>query len=117
MGGAGTVGQLTRISREEAEGLAKRLPDWTLEGDKCLVRTFEFRDFRDSMRFINRVAELAEQEDHHPDITISFNKVRIELSTHKLGGLSKKDFYILNVGFTRTEYFAITARLRKELGL
>lgn len=76
---------------------AARLPEvpgWELAGEKKdrLVRRFEFRDFREAIAFVEKVAELAEAEDHHPDILISYNKVRLELWTHAVGGLSENDF-------------------------
>jgi 4a-hydroxytetrahydrobiopterin dehydratase len=64
---------------------------WSLEEGK-LVRQFKFRNFRDSMAFVNKVADLAESEGHHPDIYISYNRVRLTLFTHAIKGLSENDF-------------------------
>ncbi len=65
--------------------------DWHHEDD-ALVRNFEFKDFAGAMWFVNRVAELAEERNHHPDILIhGWNKVRLTLSTHDAGGLTDKD--------------------------
>lgn len=69
----------------------KKVPRWSLH-DKSIVREFDFKDFRQAMNFVNRVAQIAEAQDHHPDITISYNKVKLELSTHEAGGLTVKDF-------------------------
>lgn len=71
--------------------LTASVPEWILS-EGMISREFEFADFLESMAFVNRVAALAEEHDHHPDINISYNHVRIDLSTHKVGGLSKKDF-------------------------
>jgi 4a-hydroxytetrahydrobiopterin dehydratase len=79
------------LSREDAEQLVKEIPRWTLK-DKSIEREFTFKDFRESIDFINEVADVAESQDHHPDMCIYYNKVRIELSTHKIGGLSRNDF-------------------------
>lgn len=57
-----------------------------------LVREFVFSDFADAMAFVNRVAQIAEEQNHHPDITIRWNKVTLDLSTHTSGGLTERDF-------------------------
>jgi 4a-hydroxytetrahydrobiopterin dehydratase len=75
---------------EIAAHLAK-LPAWQVENGE-LVRTFKFEDFRASMRFVNQVADLAEEAGHHPDIDIRYNRVRLALVTHDAGGLTAKDF-------------------------
>ncbi len=58
----------------------------------ALVFTFAFKDFLEAIAFVDKIAELAEQADHHPDIDIRHNKVTIALSTHGEGGLTEKDF-------------------------
>ncbi len=83
----------TPLPEAEARELAANLPLWTRQ-EKQLERTFKFKDFRDAMVFVNRVAEAANEQDHHPDIIISYNKVRLVLSTHKVGGLSRNDFIL-----------------------
>lgn len=65
-----------------------------MEEGKKLSRTFLFTDFVESVEFVHRVADLAEQEQHHPDIHIFYNKVIIDLWTHTVGGLSKNDFIV-----------------------
>jgi 4a-hydroxytetrahydrobiopterin dehydratase len=65
--------------------------DWENTGH-ALVREFAFADFAGAMAFVNRVAQLAEELNHHPDITIRWNKVTLTLSTHSSGGLTQKDF-------------------------
>lgn len=74
----------------------KAVPSWELRRDGVhrITRGFKFRDFKESMGFVNRVAELAESEGHHPDIHISWNRVRLELTTHAVKGLSDNDFII-----------------------
>jgi 4a-hydroxytetrahydrobiopterin dehydratase len=68
-----------------------RVPDWKVENGE-LVCTFQFEDFRASMRFVNQVAGLAETAAHHPDIDIRYDRVRLALVTHDAGGLTAKDF-------------------------
>ena len=77
----------------EAE-IAQRLADsaWTREGD-AIVREWRLADFAAALAFVNRVGELAEAANHHPDILLhGWNRVRLELSTHSQGGLTEADF-------------------------
>jgi len=83
--------QVELLSDLEVAERAALLPEWIL-GEGVLSREFEFADFSESMSFVNRVAALAEEHDHHPDIFISYNHVRLDLSTHSAGGLTEKDF-------------------------
>jgi len=75
----------------EAEARLRNLPGWKIEANE-LVKTFAFRDFRASLRFVNALGELAEEAGHHPDIDVRYNKVRLALTTHDDGGLTEKDF-------------------------
>lgn len=67
---------------------------WILmrDGTHMIRRMFKFRDFKKAMEFVNKVADLAESEGHHPDIKIVYNKVQLDLFTHSVGGLSENDF-------------------------
>lgn len=64
---------------------------WRLRG-KQISRLFIFEDFAHAIRFLNRVARLAEVMNHHPDIDIRYNKIKLNLTTHDEGGLTMKDF-------------------------
>lgn len=64
---------------------------WTIEND-AIRRTFSSSTFRDAIQFVNNVAQLAESQNHHPDITINYRKVTLTLTTHDAGGLTEKDF-------------------------
>ncbi len=66
------------------------LPQWKLDHGE-LVQTATFADFQQAMRFVNHVAELAENAGHHPDIDIRYNKVRLALVTHDAGGITQND--------------------------
>ena len=79
------------LTPDEVQESLGTLEYWLLEGDE-IVRTFEFADFAESMNFVNKVAELAETAVHHPDILINYNNVKLSLTTHDAGGLTKKDF-------------------------
>jgi len=79
------------ISEKDLKSKLVSVPDWQVESGE-LVRTFLFKDFRGSLKFVNEVGELAEQVGHHPDIDIRYNKVRLALVTHDAGGITDKDF-------------------------
>ena len=82
----------TRLTDPERTTLAATLPNWSLVTDRDAIRReFRFRDFNEAWGFMNRVALLAEQHNHHPDWSNVWNLVRIELSTHDAGGLTGND--------------------------
>jgi 4a-hydroxytetrahydrobiopterin dehydratase len=84
------------MSRSEAEALLRQVDGWKLiDGEPLkLARKAKFADFANAMRFVNRVAQLAEAEGHHPDLCVSWNRVKLELFTHAIGGLSENDFIL-----------------------
>ena len=88
-------GGVAPLQKAQAERLLGQTPLWKLEESGTrLKRTFEFADFREAMRFVNGVAEIAEGEGHHPDIAIHWNRVELTLWTHKIGGLHENDFIL-----------------------
>jgi 4a-hydroxytetrahydrobiopterin dehydratase len=80
-----------KLDRHQVAEQMQSLPQWTLRGDE-IERQLNFADFADAMIFVNRVAELAEEEGHHPEIRVVYNRVTLILSTHDAGGLTAKDF-------------------------
>jgi len=66
-------------------------PDGWDERDDALVREFEFASFADAIAFVDRVAELADRENHHPDIDIRYRRVTVRWSTHSAGGVTERD--------------------------
>ena len=83
------------LKAEEIQKLLTLLDNsWSVENNLRLKREFKFKDFIGAMKFVNRVADLAESEGHHPDFHIHYNKVLIELWTHAVGGLSENDFIL-----------------------
>jgi 4a-hydroxytetrahydrobiopterin dehydratase len=68
-----------------------RLPGWARVGH-AIVRTYSFPDFRAALAFVNRVGELAETQNHHPDVEIHYNVVRLTLWSHDAGGVTERDF-------------------------
>lgn len=82
---------MARLSAEEIQERLKALEGWDLAGD-AISKKYTWPSFLDAMKFVNRVAGLAEQADHHPDILINYRRVTLTLSTHSEGGLTIKDF-------------------------
>ena len=85
-------GGVPPMGEEEIAGLLPQVQGWEVIEKKKIQKVFKFKDFRAAMEFVNKVAGLAEEEGHHPDIHIHYNKVRLELWTHAIGGLSENDF-------------------------
>lgn len=79
------------LSPQEIQSRLTSLTGWKIEAGE-LVKTFQFRDFIASLRFVNEVGGLAEKAGHHPDIDIRYNRVRLALTTHDVGGITQKDF-------------------------
>ncbi len=79
------------LNAQDIKAWLKKLPNWDLE-KKHIERLFEFDDFSQAIEFVNGVAEIAEEEDHHPEIDIRYSKVTLRLSTHSEGGLTDMDF-------------------------
>ena len=83
----------TRLRLDQIRELAVDIPEWQV-GESGISREFVLENFRQAIQFVDRVADMAEELDHHPDIAISFNKVRLALSTHAAGGPTLKDFLL-----------------------
>ena len=75
------------------EYMPKIKADWSTDGAK-ITREFRFKDFTETMEFVNRVAALAQAEDHHPNMAVSYSKVVIDLWTHAARGLTENDFIL-----------------------
>jgi 4a-hydroxytetrahydrobiopterin dehydratase len=89
------VGGVKPLSPNQAKDLAVQVPEWRLgTADPRILRDFTFKNFRTAMKFVIRVAALAEEEGHHPDIHIHYNRVEFVLWTHDIGGLSENDFIL-----------------------
>lgn len=82
---------MQKIDPDQIEQRMTEFPDWSVTGQK-IQRTFAFDDFTGSMEFVNRVANLAERLQHHPDIMIRYAKVTLTLTTHDASGITEKDF-------------------------
>lgn len=82
---------MTRLDEERITDRLRELPAWERSGD-AIVRTVQRPSFREAIALVNRVADLAEAADHHPDIDIRYRTVRFTLTTHDAGGLTDRDF-------------------------
>ena len=86
---------MSKLSEAEILDKLTAAQGWERHGD-MLVRTWQFPSFRRSIEFVNHVAVLSEKTDHYPDIVVSFRNVRIEMSTHDVGGLTERDFALIS---------------------
>ncbi len=81
------------LNSAQIESSLKQLPqNWTVVAGNNLIKVFEFDDFSSGVGFVVKVGQLADRADHHPEIKLSWGKVKITLSTHSESGLTQKDF-------------------------
>jgi len=86
-------GGVPPLTEEEQRALLPQVPGWKVE-DGRLVKTFVFESFPRAIAFVNRMADLAEEEGHHPDFSVHYREVKVSLWTHAIGGLSENDFIL-----------------------
>ncbi|MBI2987659.1 MAG: 4a-hydroxytetrahydrobiopterin dehydratase [Deltaproteobacteria bacterium] len=86
-------GGVPPLEKAEVERLLAQIPGWSLTG-KWISKEFQFKNFVEAMKLVNQVAGIAEREGHHPDIHIHYNRVRFDIWTHAIGGLSENDFIL-----------------------
>jgi 4a-hydroxytetrahydrobiopterin dehydratase len=82
-----------KLDAGQVRELIGQIKGWDATGDR-LKKAFAFKDFVTAMEFLNRVAEVAESEQHHPDFSVHYNKVDFTIWTHDVGGLSENDFIL-----------------------
>jgi 4a-hydroxytetrahydrobiopterin dehydratase len=82
---------VSKAGEGEVQAWVSRNPAWAFTANS-LTRTFQFPDFVRAMQFVNRLAEAAEEAQHHPDLDIRYNKVTVALTTHDAGGVTQNDF-------------------------
>jgi len=90
-------GGVPRLTDEEIAGLRPQVPEWQLvevSGVKRIRREFRFKSFRQALDFAIQVGELAEREQHHPDLHVAWGRVIVETWTHKIRGLHQNDFIL-----------------------
>ena len=84
-------GGVEPLAPEQVRPLLKGLPGWALEG-KAITRTYKFRNYFETMAFVNAAAWISHREDHHPDMLVSWGECKVSYWTHAIGGLSDNDF-------------------------
>src|SRR5208283_4782627 len=81
---------MPKLGPDQITEKLKALPGWERRGE-AIAKQYTFKAFMDGIRFLNRIAEIAEQMDHHPDVTINYRRITFSLSTHDQGGATEKD--------------------------
>jgi 4a-hydroxytetrahydrobiopterin dehydratase len=81
----------TALKPAQIKQMLRDLPGWKKSG-KEIVREFKFKDFHETMKFVNAVAKIANRANHHPDMEVGYNRCVVRYSTHSVGGLSESDF-------------------------
>jgi len=84
-------GGVAPLSPEQIRPLLKGLEGWALE-DGAIAKTYRFRNYFETMAFVNAAAWISHREDHHPDLLVGYNQCRVSYVTHAIGGLSENDF-------------------------
>jgi 4a-hydroxytetrahydrobiopterin dehydratase len=84
-------GGVPPFNEQHANAMLAQLKGWTIQEAK-LVKLYPFTDYHQTMAFVNALAWISHREDHHPDLTVGYNKCRVEYSTHAAGGLTENDF-------------------------
>src|SRR3989338_202867 len=88
-------GNTSPLTADQAKEFLKQAPGWELSEDgKKISRKWKFKNFQEAMQFVNKVVEIANAEDHHPDMHISYSRVALTLWTHAIDGLSENDFIV-----------------------
>lgn len=82
------------LKGKELEELHRQIPEWGIVEDHHIRREFRFKNFREALDFVNRVGELAEEQAHHPDISLTWGRAEVEIFTHKINGLTESDFVL-----------------------
>ena len=86
--------QTPTLRGTEVSRLAKQVPGWEVVEGHHLVRRYSFRNFREALRFVNRVGEIAEEQGHHPEIGFGWGHAEVRVWTHAIDGLSENDFVL-----------------------
>jgi 4a-hydroxytetrahydrobiopterin dehydratase len=87
-------GGVPALKADDIKPLMSQLDGWKVVDEHHLTKVFPFPDFVQALALVNRVGELAEEQGHHPDITLRWGEVRIDLWTHKVDGLTESDFIL-----------------------
>ena len=86
-------GGVAPMDADQARGMLGKLNGWELDdAGREIARTYKFKNYYETMAFVNALAWVAHREDHHPDLLVGYNRVQVRYSTHSIGGLSENDF-------------------------
>lgn len=86
------TGGVSPLKGDELRAMAGQLPAWSVVNEHHLARAYKFPDFAAALAFVNRVGQMAEEQQHHPDILLSWGKATITIWTHTIDGLTESDF-------------------------
>ena len=84
-------GGVAPLTAEQIRPMLKGLPGWSQDGN-AITKTYEFKNYFETMAFVNAAAWISHREDHHPDMLVGYNKCKVSYWTHAIGGLSENDF-------------------------
>jgi 4a-hydroxytetrahydrobiopterin dehydratase len=87
-------GEVLPLKGEQLKPLAEQIIGWSVVEEHHLTKIFKFPDFAGALQFVNQVGEIAEREDHHPDVHLAWGKVQIDIWTHSVEGLTENDFIL-----------------------
>ncbi len=87
-------GGVDPLTPEQIREYAKQTPDWEVVNDHHLARSFKFGNFAKALAFVNKVGEIAEQEQHHPELHLGWGHAEVEIWTHAIDGLHENDFIV-----------------------
>ena len=88
------TGGVPPLTAEEISRLSSQINGWQVIDNKRLTKTFKYRDFKGPMKLADKVADIAEDEGHHPDLLVRYGELKVELWTHKIDGLTESDFIL-----------------------
>lgn len=80
------------LAANEISEMIGALPGWVNDAGQSIHKEYKFKDFHETMAFVNKIADIANKEDHHPDMEVGYNRCLVRFSTHSVGGLSENDF-------------------------
>ena len=84
-------GKVTALRDQQITSMLREIPGWELSG-KTIAKSFKFKNYYETMAFVNAVAWISHREDHHPDLEVGYSACRVKYSTHSVGGISANDF-------------------------
>jgi len=87
-------GGISKLTAGILKEFRKQTPDWKIIKNHHIVRTFKFKDFNSALNFVNKIGKIADKENHHPDISLSWGKLIITIYTHAINGLHPNDFIL-----------------------